>query len=355
MGCANSSTTKQILSTKKVQKYKKKTSNSKSQNSKFNPFLSSLKNGKNWLNMLDLTMADQSMISNTSNQSYSPVYGGHSLQILEDIDQESIFDEEEEKMEKLDMSSNSSIMGDEDDSTMVVLADVDQSSFMDTSDPGLSVLNPSTTKKKRFEESFSLKPKKKSKSSQDLENKGKLSKFFAKITKAIFTPWNKFFWYTIPIQKYPIVSFIQIILFSFLISSIQVEQADHIITELHLSHSFIALTFFSWFSCATDILTVIIAAKSKKFNLALSTLFYAQVINLQLSLNIGWFARCLKFGSFSLRKAEMSQSMLGVLVVLGCVALGVKGNGGKLDGYLGVFLMGLYAAFVYGEYCEYDY
>ena len=178
----------------------------------------------------------------------------------------------------------------------------------------------------------------------------KLGKCVKRIFSLLVSPWNKLFYYTIPIHSYPVISFLMIIFVSFLISKTQVRLADQIITELGLSHSFIALTFFSWFSNVTDILTVVISAKIKKFDLALSTLFYAQVINLQLSLNFGWLARTLKYGSFDLKAAGMTDSMIGGLFVLLVVGGLLVLNCGMLGLNFGVELVLLYFVYIYGEF-----
>lgn len=171
---------------------------------------------------------------------------------------------------------------------------------------------------------------------------------------ALVKPWKLIFDNLLPYKKYSMLSFALISSACFLISSIQVQQADIIITKLHLSHSFIALTFFSWFNCATDIMTVVIASKAKKFDLALSTLFYAQVINLQISLNLGWFLKSFIFGGFDLNSSRMTSTMVGALAVLVLVWLLLCVNRWRLNFLFGGQLFLMYLCYVYCEFVGWE-
>ena len=98
----------------------------------------------------------------------------------------------------------------------------------------------------------------------------------------------------------------------------QVELADRLIEASSFSHNFVALTFFSWFGNITDMLTVITATKNKEFELAFATIYASQIINLQFALGFPWVLKYLVYGPFSLKETKMDDSLIAVLLVLGC-------------------------------------
>lgn len=250
------------------------------------------------------------------------IFDMENFKILEDGESELGSDEE---VSLLDLEDESSILSIEEDSS-------------------------SQKVQTKLDESFSLQRLQPvGKNKKNVENSSILMKLQSPINFLI-KPWKLIFNFLIPVETHPIISFFEISIICFIFSSIQVEQADIIITELNLSHSFIALTFFSWLNCSADIFTVIIATKARKIDLALSTLFYAQVINLQVSLNLGWFLKCLVQGEFDLRSSGMTLSMFGAVFILLIVWAFLFLNNWKLDLTLGIELMVLYLGYVYCEF-----
>lgn len=167
----------------------------------------------------------------------------------------------------------------------------------------------------------------------------------------IAKPWEVLLGIILPHNKYPGISFLMIVACCFGMSDVQLQLADSIIRHFGFDAKFIALTFYNFFSNMPDLLTVISAARKKEFNLALTTIFSSQVINLQVSLCVPWFFRCLLWGNYRNKPNDsLFVSMAYAVVILGVISFFLPLNKYRLNLLFGIVLIALYCGFVYVAY-----
>jgi len=164
--------------------------------------------------------------------------------------------------------------------------------------------------------------------------------------KFVSMPWHFLFDRILPVDRRPKIAFVMIIAICFFVSDLQLSMADRVISRLHLNHNFVALTFYNWFSNITDLLTAISAAKKREFNLALTTIFSSQIINIQVALCAPWFIKAVIHGDYSFEKIDMTKSMLSIMLVLVVLASLLAINKMRLTYCLGVALICVYLGYI---------